>query len=245
MEWFEDWFNTDEYLYVYQHRNETDAGQLAELILQNTNLPPFSPVLDMACGAGRHSVIFAKHGCYVTAVDLSRNLLNVAKKAASEAGVKINFLRSDLRFFSIDTTFDLIVNLFTSFGYFEQDEENFKLLINAYNHLSLSGYFVFDYFNISCIKKNLIPESVKEIPGGKIIQQRSISGNRLIKKITIIKNMHEKQYMESVRMYSCNELKNKMKEIGFDIIKTFGDFNGNTFNEETSPRVIIIARRSG
>ena len=88
-EWFEVWFNTDEYLDVYQHRNEADANALVQLILKNVNLDRNASVLDLACGAGRHSILFAKRGFKVTAVDLSDNLLRVAKKSAEKNKVSI------------------------------------------------------------------------------------------------------------------------------------------------------------
>jgi cyclopropane fatty-acyl-phospholipid synthase-like methyltransferase len=243
MEWFEDWFNTEEYLNVYRHRNEAEAKQLIDLILMNVHLAPGSTVLDMACGAGRHSILLAKAGFDVTAVDLSRNLLTVARQAALDAGVKVNFLRSDLRNFSIDISFDLIVNLFTSFGYFEDDAENFRIFENVYHHLKPTSYFVLDYFNRHYVEKNIVKRSVNKIPGGEIIQEREINEKRVIKKITIRKNGQEQHYHESVRMYTPNYLTREMKKIGFDIIKSFGDFNGNTFDIESSPRIIVIAKK--
>ena len=113
-EWFEDWFDTKEYLSVYSHRNEQDAKKLVDLILQNVNIPSGSKVLDMACGTGRHSILFAENGFYVTAVDLSKNLLEIAKGSTECAGVNINFVHSDLRSFCVNSKFNLVVNLFTS-----------------------------------------------------------------------------------------------------------------------------------
>lgn len=242
-EWFEDWFNTEEYLNVYRHRNEAEAKQLVSLILKTVRLKKGAPVLDMACGAGRHSILFAQKGYKVTAVDLSQNLLNVAHQAAVAAGVNVDFIRSDLRHFSLNKNFDLIVNLFTSFGYFEDDNENFKIFQNVFSHLNSSGYFVIDYFNRYYVEKNIIKKSIDEIPGGSIIQERSIEDKRVIKKISVVKKSSEHDYLESVRMFTPNYLSREMKKIGFDIIHSFGDFNGNGFDIETSPRIIIIARK--
>ncbi len=242
-EWYEDWFNTEEYLNVYRHRNEEDAKKLVKLILRNVDLNPGAKVLDMACGAGRHSILFAQEGFHVTAVDLSENLLKVAKCAAEDSGVKVDFVESDLRYYSVSTKFGLIINLFTSFGYFESDEENFVLFNVAYNQLMENGYFVFDYFNPRYIKNNLVPETEEDLGISKVVQQRKIEGNRVVKKITINKNGSEKHYHESVRMYEINELKSEFEKTGFTIQKIFGDFHGKEFDLETSPRIIIIARK--
>jgi SAM-dependent methyltransferase len=197
----------------------------------------------MACGTGRHSILFAENGYSVTAVDLSKNLLKVAKESAETAGLNIDFVHSDLRSFCISSKFNLAVNLFTSFGYFEDECENFLILKNAYDHLFENGYFVIDFFNRRYIENNLIHESRDEIYDEKIIQKRSIEGNRVEKQIIIRKNGNEKYFHESVRMYCKEELIKAIKSEGFHIKKYFGDSSGKSFDLETSPRIIIIAQK--
>ncbi len=242
-EWFKDWFDTKEYLNVYRHRNNDDARKLVDLILNNIEIYREDKVLDMACGSGRHSILFAEKGFRVTAVDLSRNLLNVAKEAARKENLNIDFIRSDLREFSICSDFRLVNNLFTSFGYFEDDCDNFRIFEVAYNHLLEKGYFVLDYFNSRYIEKNLVKESVEDFGNEKIIQRRSIQGTRVNKQIIIKFNGSQKNYHESVRMYSKGELFSVLESTGFKIVKYFGDSRGNSFDLETSPRIIIIARK--
>jgi len=242
-EWFKDWFDTDEYLDVYRNRNEVDAKKLVELILNNIELQPDADVLDLACGTGRHSILFAEKGYKVTAVDLSKNLLSIAKKVADESGVNVNFIRSDLRQFSICTRFQLVINLFTSFGYFEDDEENYKIINTAYRQLNNSGYFVLDFFNRMYIEKNLVPESTTNFSGKTVIQRRHIEGNRVKKQIIIEKNGSKNEYNESVRMFRKEDLLNAISCAGFRIKRYFGDSDGKDFDLENSPRIIIIAQK--
>jgi 2-polyprenyl-3-methyl-5-hydroxy-6-metoxy-1,4-benzoquinol methylase len=242
--WYEEWFNTDEYLNVYRHRNEIDAGKLVDLIIKFVNIPPNGTVLDLACGAGRHSILFAKKGYKVTAVDLSINLLKVAKLSAEEQQVDIEFIQGDMRSFSINQKFDLVVNLFTSFGYFETDEDNFAVFTKAKDLLKPSGFFVFDYFNSHYLRNNLIPSSVDLFNGSRIEQIRRIEGERVVKEISIRRGEgDERKYLESVRIYSKEEIVVELKNRGFEIDAVFGDFNGNPFTLESSPRIIIIARK--
>jgi 2-polyprenyl-3-methyl-5-hydroxy-6-metoxy-1,4-benzoquinol methylase len=242
-EWFEVWFNTEEYLKVYRHRNEAEAEKLVNLILGNINIKSGSDVIDLACGAGRHSILFAEKGFSVTAVDLSAHLLNVAKRRAIEQGLKINFVNADLRYFCIASKFDLVMNLFTSFGYFESDEENFSLFSTAFELLKNNGNFVLDYFNTDFVRKNFIPYSEEIIGGEKVIQERKIVGNRVIKNIKIARNGTSKKYMESVRMYSYEELISAVKNKNLKIKKIFGDLNGSKFDLNYSPRIIIISSK--
>jgi len=242
-EWFEEWFNTEEYLNVYRHRNEEDAKNLFNLIRKNIVLENGSKVLDLACGAGRHSILFAKNGFDVTAVDISDNLLNVARKTAEEFKLNINFIKNDLRKLDLTDKFHLIINLFTSFGYFESDDENDEVIKIASQHLVDNGYFVMDFFNIIYLKNNLIPISYDKIEDGIIKQERAMEGNRIVKKIIITRRAVEKRYFESVRTFTKGELAFLFEDNGLKVQSIYGDYLGNNFEEESSPRIIIIAKK--
>ncbi len=242
-EWFKDWFNTQEYLNVYQHRNENDAEDHIKLILGNVKIPSAAKILDMACGAGRHAIILARKNFHLTAVDLSENLISIAEQSAQNENLKINFVQSDIRKYETKDKFDLIINLFTSFGYFESDEENFAVLQKAYHLLFENGFFVLDFFNSEFLQQNLVEFSEENLGGAEIHQYRKIKENRVTKKIVITKNGNLSTYEESVRMFTKDEIVNAIQNIGFDIYKTFGDFLGNEFDRLNSPRLIMICKK--
>jgi len=242
-EWFKDWFNTQEYLNVYQHRNESDAEEHLKLILENIEIPNGAKILDMACGAGRHAIILARKNFNVTAVDLSENLISISRQSAQNDNLNINFVQSDIRNFNSNNKFDLVINLFTSFGYFESDEENFSVIKKAYNHLVEGGYFVLDFFNSKFLQQNLIEFSEENLDNAEIHQYRKIKDNRVTKKIVITKDGNLSTYEESVRMFTKDELVNAIQNIGFDIYKTFGDFLGSEFDNVSSPRLILICKK--
>jgi len=243
MTWYKDWFDSENYLRVYSHRNQEEAERLVELIAKNSNLKANSSVLDMACGAGRHALTFAKLGFKVTAVDLSQRLILEAKKNANQEGVELDFILSDILEYESNKKFDLVVNLFTSIGYFENDEENYSVIKKAYNLLNQGGYFVLDYFNKNFLLKNLIPTTVFSENGLKITQNRAIEGTRVVKKITIEYNGSIEEFYESVRLYSCEEILTYIIKSGFTISKQYGDYVGNNYERETSPRLIIFAAK--
>ena len=243
MEWYKHWFNSKEYLKVYKHRDEKEAKELVNLVFNNISLSKNSHILDLAAGFGRHAILFAKLGYNVTAVDLSENLLSIAKKNAKSEGVNINFIQSDIRNFNPDSQYDLIVNLFTSLGYFEEDEENYYVLRKVFDLLSTGGFFVLDYFNKNFVVKNIVAKTVEEIDEGIITQHRYIEGERIVKEITIDREGKVNKFYESVRMFSSSELLKMIEELGFKKLKTFGDLSGNPFELETSPRIIIIVNK--
>jgi ubiquinone/menaquinone biosynthesis C-methylase UbiE len=241
MEWYKNWFNSEEYLKVYRHRDQKEANELVELVIKNIDVSKVINVLDMAAGSGRHAIIFTEKGFNVTAVDLSENLLSIGKEHAENENVKIEFVHSDIRHFNPNIKYNLILNLFTSIGYFEKDEENYFILSKAYKLLENKGYFVLDYFNKSYVENNLVSSTVDEFDGSVITQNRFIEGERIIKEITIDNEGKINKYFESVRMFSKDELINMLQKLGFRIINTFGDFMGNSFDLDSSPRIIIIA----
>lgn len=242
-DWFVEWFNTTEYLSVYKHRNEKDAECHINFILSKINLPSKASILDLACGSGRHSILLAKEGYNVTGVDLSDKLLSEAIKNSKAENLVIEFIKSDIRDIHIEKKFNLILNLFTSFGYFETDEENLLIFKKSFEFLLDNGYFVFDYFNKDYLEKNLVLFSKEENDNYTIIQERKIVNQRVIKKITIQRNGTTENYYESVKLYDANFLTQKLKEIGFEIVNLFGDFFGNEFNQYSSPRFIAICQK--
>jgi 2-polyprenyl-3-methyl-5-hydroxy-6-metoxy-1,4-benzoquinol methylase len=243
MTWYKDWFNSENYIKVYSHRDETEAEKLVELITKSLILQPGSSVLDMACGSGRHAITFAKMGFDVTAVDLSVRLISEAKKNVLQTGVKLDFVLSDILEYETSKRFDLVVNLFTSIGYFENDEENFSVIKKAYDLLNQGGYFVLDYFNKDFLLKSLISTTVFSENGFRITQNRSIEGTRIVKKITIENNGSVEEFYESVRLYSYEEILIYIKKAGFTTIKQYGDYFGNKYERETSSRLIIFASK--
>ena len=243
MSWYNDWFNSEYYLKVYRHRDEDEAERLVSLILNNVNLEGGSNILDMACGSGRHAIAFAKKGFNVTAIDISQRLISDAKQNASEVNVEIDFVLSNILEYTDKRKYHLAVNLFTSIGYFENDKDNFKIIDKANDFLLKGGYFVLDYFNKEFLLKNLVPTTVFSENGLRITQNRSIQNNRVRKDISIDKNGSVEKFYESVRLFSYLEIHNFLKSAGFTVYKEFGDYFGDNFNVDTSPRLIIFAHK--
>jgi len=242
-EWFKNWFASKFYLAVYSHRNIMDAEKLLKLIQQNIILNENSKILDAACGNGRHSNYFAQLGFDVVGFDLSNNLLKVAQKSKLTSNLKSNYLCADIRAIPLKSSFDVVLNLFTSFGYFYSDEENFSFINFASNHIKKNGYFVFDYLNPNFVKNNLVKFSEKVVNNIKIIENRKISNNRVEKEILISDSENMHRFFESVQLYSFKEIINVFTNKGFRAINTFGNYSSEKFDENISERMIIIFQR--
>ncbi|HWQ81276.1 MAG TPA: class I SAM-dependent methyltransferase [Ignavibacteria bacterium] len=240
--WYEEWFSNKHYLELYSHRNEKEARDLINLIQRNTSIESGSSVLDVCCGAGRHSIEMARRGYNVTGIDLSRYLISEAKKTlkkADETGLKARFLIRDMKNFSFGNKFDAAINVFSSFGYFDKDSDNLKVFENISSSLKKGGCFVFDFLNEKYVRKALVPYSEEMHDGMKIVLKRRVTDGFVVKEIIIGKKI----YTERIRLYSAKEIRSMLKNSGFRIVNYFGDYTGSGFSGTNSKRLIIISRK--
>ena len=227
-QWFEDWFESEEYLKVYRHRNSEEAEILVSFILSEINLPAKAKVLDLGCGAGRHALLLAKRG-----------LEDEAKKN----GLLATFIRDDIRTVQFQKKFNLILNVFTSFGYFENDEDNFSLFSNVESLLLDDGIFVFDFLNAENVRQNLTPYSKTETGDMVVEQTRKIEGNCVIKEILLHQNGNVKNFRESVRLYSKDELISAIDNNNLTVENVIGSYTGESFDEKSSSRLILLCKK--
>lgn len=243
-QWYEDWFASEDYLEVYKHRNREDANKIIKLILNNIQLNPDSKILDIACGAGRHSSILSEKSFFVVGFDLSKTLLHLAIKENLHQLNPPFFFLSDIRKIPIKKRFNLVLNLFTSFGYFDIDNENLSLFSDVFHLLENNGWFVFDYLNEEFLKNNLIPVSRNKLNENLIIEQRrEIENNFVIKKIKIIRDKISTTYTEKVKLYNYKQILDEINKAGFKEFKLFGNYEGNQFDQNNSQRLIIMAKK--
>jgi SAM-dependent methyltransferase len=244
--WYTDWFSSKYYLELYKHRDDEDARNLINLIQRAIHFSTDARVLDICCGAGRHSIELAKRGFNVTGFDLSRYLISAARwnlKRAKERNLKVKFLIKDMRHFNFKESFDAAVNVFTSFGYFEDDAENFTVFNNAYSSLSRGGWFVFDYLNETYLRENIVPSSRDKFGDKTVVQKRRIENDFVIKEITIKEGSKERNYREILKLYTYKELRGALEDTGFEITAKYGDYYGNPFSTAKSKRLVLFARK--
>lgn len=242
-DWFRDWFSSEEYLEVYSHRNEEDAKKLLELIFKNVSLGKNSYVLDAACGAGRHLLDITAIGYNAFGFDLSMTLLKKAKSEALKKSLQLNLFRADIRHVALKQKFDLVLNLFTSFGYFNTDSENFSFVGAAFDLLNDGGTYVLDFLNEKQLVKTLVSQSSREIEGKTIIEKRKILEGRVVKEIFIQGNGSEESFTESVQLYTLEKILDEFSKIGFRLSSSYGDYDGSDFDLENSKRLILFFKK--
>ncbi len=243
-EWFVSWFQHPLYLKLYQHRDRSEAKTTIETLLKLTGIKPGSEVLDVACGAGRHAVELAKSGMEVWANDLSEFLIMEAKALSSKSGTNIQFSQMDMRHLVLQKTFDLVVQLFTSFGYFKTRAEDETVLEHVHSALKPKGWYVLDFFNAHHVQENLVPCTKKTFEDLTITETRCIDQECVKKTITIKGGMETLSFSESVRLYSPEQLREMLEKKGFHIETELGSYSGESFDPANSKRYISLARKA-
>lgn len=245
MSWFEEWFDSPLYEKLYAYRNKNEANQLADLIERKIPASSFPNILDLGCGRGRHSITLAERGYNVLGIDLSKDVIHKATEIAQDRKLKnLQFEVGDMRR-PLDKTFDAIVNLFTSFGYFLRDNENARVVQSVETMLDESGVFILDYLNAHRVRKDLVPEEEEKFQNLVVHIQREIRGNMVYKHIRFTGEGVDQpiEYHERVKLYELDWFKQVFEEKGLDLKQIYGSYEGETFDKEISPRLLMIAKK--
>ncbi|HZG87110.1 class I SAM-dependent methyltransferase [Paenibacillus sp.] len=235
--WYERTFCED-YLAVYKHRDVKGAEHEVRAMSAWLRLPPRASVLDLCCGTGRHSVVLRRLGYSVVGVDLSETLLAVARKREPNG---IRWVRGDMRAVPLAERFDAVLNLFTSFGYFESDAENEKVLREMHRLLRPGGRFVIDFLNPSYTKEHLVPRSTKRDGPLYIEETRTIQAGCVVKTIRVSeRGASARTYEERVKLYELSDFVRMLKGAGLTLLRAFGDYDGSDYEEARSKRLILV-----
>ena len=237
--WFASWFDTPYYHILYKNRDDSEA----ELFIRNLKeklLLKDENVLDLACGKGRHSKYMYELGLSVLGVDLSEQSITKAKEFTQD---RLHFQVHDMREVLPNHKFDVVFNLFTSFGYFDDDQENHTVIQSVYKMLNEQGRLVIDFMNAEKIIKALVPTEVKQVDGISFSIKREYDNTYIRKYIDFEDEGVDYTFMEKVRAFKLNDFQEILTQNGFKILHVFGDFHLNPFVVENSERLILIAQK--
>ncbi|MEZ5360168.1 MAG: class I SAM-dependent methyltransferase [Candidatus Zixiibacteriota bacterium] len=239
-----DWYRRtfcEDYLWLYAHRSEREAQRQVALALRLLPFKRGQRVLDLACGAGRHTIALARRGARVTGVDLSADLLKAARMKMREKQITASLVRKDMRRLDYRGQFDGAMMWFTSFGYFPNKRDDKIVLKNIAAALKPGGWWWIDLPHPDWLKNNLIAESCRTVEGphGKatVCESRWIDGGRVKKRVCISDSVCEKVLYEDVRLYYPEEFAGMIKAVGLSASGVLGNYRGEALTPER-PRQI-------
>ncbi|OIQ22341.1 class I SAM-dependent methyltransferase [Lacinutrix sp. MedPE-SW] len=234
--WFASWFDTPFYHILYKDRDYAEAETFMCNLTNYLNIPEHGKILDLACGKGRHSVYLNTLGYNVTGVDLSANSIAHAKQFENET---LNFEVHDMCKPYSDT-FDAVFNLFTSFGYFDNLEDNLKTIEAIKADLNETGFGVIDFMNSEYVIENLVPENVKTVDGIDFYQKRRVEDGFIIKDISFTVDGKDYEFQERVRAFTLEDFEALFEKAGVYLLDVFGDYKLSKYMRKQSERLILI-----
>lgn len=239
-EWFANWFDTSFYHTLYSNRNDEEATLFIANLFKHLQIPLRTKILDVACGKGRHAKSMHALGMNVTGIDLSCNSISSASEMATEG---LSFEVWDMRIPYKEKGFDVVTNLFSSFGYFDNPEDDDRAIWAMQSVLKKNGLLIFDYMNPEFIIKSL---KAREIVSRGELQfhiQRKVDNGFIRKQINFLHNGIEHEYVEQLKVIKFDQFQKLFQSLDFGVEATFGNYDLSTFDFGKSPRQIWVLRK--
>lgn len=244
--WFEDdelWSHT--YPFMFPATSFNDAVEHVDRIVQLSGLQG-GRLLDLCCGPGRYAVPFALRGFTVTGVDRTPFLLAKARDYAAEKSAAVEWILEDMRRFVRAESFDLVINMFTSFGYFDDPDENMAVLRNVYVSLGTQGVFILDVAGKEIIARIFEATGSKELQDDSLIVQRRRvvdDWSRMENEWLLLRSGSTRTLRLRHWLYSGRELREMLEAAGFASVTLCGDLDGAPY-DQVAKRLVAVARKA-
>jgi len=229
---------------IFNNKVILAAPQDVEHLVSLINLHPGMRICDLCCGVGRHSLELARRGFQVTSVDRTALYLQEAKKKAQTEGLNIQFVREDMRRFCQPNSFDAVINLYTSFGYFEEQVDNRTVLENIYKSLKNNGKLVMELVGKEVVARIFQERDWIEEDGFVLLEERKVGKNwgSMSNRWIILKNGNKYEHRFHHRLYSAVELCNMLSSCGFQQVETYGGLDGSPYDQKAN-RLVLVGQK--
>lgn len=240
-EWFGEWFDSPYYHILYKHRDYEEAKAFIDHLVDHLHIQPQHKVLDLACGKGRHSIYLNSKGIDVVGIDLSEQNITFARQFENE---RLHFFIHDMREDLAVNEFDFVLNMFTSFGYFESKEENQEAICTAADALKPGGKLVIDFLNPYTVVHQLVPCEDKKIEGIAFRISKKVNDDGfIVKDIEFDDKGRHYHYQERVRAIRKLEFLEYFRQAQLKLVKIFGDYDLHDYDPEHSERMIFVVEK--
>ena len=240
-EWFGEWFGSPYYHILYKNRDNTEAHTFIDNLCIYLGFSPQDKILDLACGKGRHAIYLNHKGFDVAGIDLSAENIKYASQFSNS---KLGFYIHDMREVFAYDQFDYVLNMFTSFGYFDSTDEHKSAIAAAAKALKTGGKLIVDFLNTYKVVNNLVSAEVKEVDGILFNITKEISNNGyIIKKISFEHHGESYHYQEKVKAIRRIEFLEFFEQAGLSCKQLFGSYDLDSYEKEMSDRMIFIVEK--
>jgi SAM-dependent methyltransferase len=243
------WYNQDIYWTTFEsilfnRKRMADTAAQVDYIIKLLQMQDGAKILDLCCGIGRHSLEFARRGFQVTGVDRTQSYLDKARQEAKTENLNIEFINEDMRNFCRGDTFDVVLNMFTSFGYFENADDDRRVGENVYHSLKSGGKFLIEIMGKELIARDFRERDWNEINGAIILEDRKLLNNweKIENRWIILKDDQQVKHKFVLRLYSAVEISSLLKQCGFSDIEIYGSLQGINYDHKAN-RLVALARK--
>ncbi len=243
------WYEQDEFwetfaTSIFDEERHALAPTEVENILRLLAVKPGEHICDLCCGIGRHSLEFAVRGLHVTGVDRTHPYLQTAMGRARNRNLEIEFVEEDMRTFCRPETFDAVVNMFTSFGYFEAPGDNRRVLENIHRSLKPGGKLLIDVIGKEILARIFHSRDWRPAGDGLLLEERKVldAWGRIEARWTLIKSGRQHEWMFSHRIYCATELRGLLEDCGFREPAVYGNLSGAPYDEKAE-RLVVVGRK--
>lgn len=239
-EWFSEWFDSPYYHILYKNRDEREAEFFLRNLVDRLQFTHSQKLIDLACGKGRHSIYLNSLGFDVMGVDLAAQSIAAAKQFENS---RLHFEVQDLRHLPYNNNYDVALNLFTSFGYFDCDDTNQNVMRQINQILKPNGLVVIDFMNVDCVLASLIPYEQKVVDGIVFTITKKVVDGILLKRIEFSDKGKSYSFSEEVQVLRLADFERLFKIAGFEKVTVYGNYNLDVFDENQADRLIIVGRK--
>ncbi|GCE46479.1 methyltransferase family protein [Thermosporothrix hazakensis] len=244
--WYESFFGED-YLRIYAPFLPPERSQMeAEQIIKLLQLPPGSKVLDLCCGYGRHTLPLARQGYRMTGLDLNDYFLQQARAAAREQDLQVRWLHGSMRHIPFHDEFDAVINIFTSFGYLENDEADLEVLQQVHKALKPGGLFLLETVHQARVLRSFAPHGIIRYQDDLIVleeRQIDLLKSRYNVQISLLfPDGARREHQQSMRIYTPTELSEMLSFVGLPIQAAYGGLDGRPLSMDS--RLTLVCRKA-
>jgi SAM-dependent methyltransferase len=229
---------------IFQPARWEEAAEQSEVLPGLLGLRPGAHILDLGCGPGRYAIPLAGQGYRVTAVDSTAAFVEEGRRRAEAAGVEVEFVQADMRRFARPEAFDATINMLTSFGYFEDPEDDRLVVDNIRASLVDGGAFLIDTYGKEVIARIFQARDWEERNGELWLYERRVDAawSHMVNRWIRVTDEGRTEFHLSHRLFSATELERLMLEGGFSSARSYGDLAGEPYDENAS-RLVVVGRK--
>lgn len=247
MEWWQNFFDDGTYRILYElypERRQENTIRHCNFIEDVLKPSKHAKILDLACGPGRHSIELAKRGYKVTGFDYSEFFLNKARAFEKEVDANVRFVQGDMRELPFQNEFDIAINMFTSFGYFQKEEDHLKVLKGVAKSLKLGGKFLLDVINREWLVRHFQAKGWEKGADFLLLEDRKLDleHSRSEAKWILLQDNKQKIYQHSLRIFTLRELMELMNQANLKVLSYYGTFRQEPWNFDTNRTIIITEK---